>query len=60
MNIYFLNYSGNFVSIFLSSEYAKKQSKLLKYIADFDRQLEYLYKLINIINVQNLTQVSLF
>ncbi|XP_041375962.1 short transient receptor potential channel 4-associated protein-like [Gigantopelta aegis] len=37
-------------------EYARKESKLLKYISDFDRQLEYLYKLINIINVQNLTQ----
>ncbi|KAK6185326.1 hypothetical protein SNE40_007584 [Patella caerulea] len=38
------------------AEYAKKESKLLMYIGDFDRQLDYLYKLIKIISVQNLTQ----
>ncbi|KAK3086456.1 hypothetical protein FSP39_018709 [Pinctada imbricata] len=37
-------------------EYAKKENKLLMYISDFNRQLDYLYKLIKIINVQNLTQ----
>ncbi|XP_005093556.1 short transient receptor potential channel 4-associated protein isoform X1 [Aplysia californica] len=34
----------------------KKESKLVNYIGDFSRQLDYLYKLINIISVQNLTQ----
>ncbi|ESO95002.1 hypothetical protein LOTGIDRAFT_215160 [Lottia gigantea] len=38
------------------AEYAKKESKLLLYIGDFNRQLDYLYKLIKIISVQNLTQ----
>lgn len=33
-----------------------KDSKLVGYIGDFHRQLDYLYKLINIISVQNLTQ----
>ncbi|XP_056008894.1 short transient receptor potential channel 4-associated protein-like [Ostrea edulis] len=37
-------------------DYAKKENKLLMYIGDFNRQLDYLYKLIKIINVQNLTQ----
>lgn len=37
-------------------EYAKKENKLLMYIGDFNKQLDYLYKLIKIINVQNLTQ----
>jgi len=34
----------------------QKDSKLVNYIGDFQRQLDYLYKLINIITVQNLTQ----
>lgn len=34
----------------------KKENKLLMYIGDFNKQLDYLYKLIKIINVQNLTQ----
>ncbi|XP_069114427.1 short transient receptor potential channel 4-associated protein-like [Argopecten irradians] len=37
-------------------EYAKKDNKLLMYIGDFSKQLDYLYKLIKIINVENLTQ----
>ncbi|VDI28622.1 Trpc4-associated protein [Mytilus galloprovincialis] len=37
-------------------DYAKKENKLLMYIGDFNKQLDYLYKLIKIINVQNLTQ----
>ncbi|OWF45106.1 short transient receptor potential channel 4-associated protein-like [Mizuhopecten yessoensis] len=37
-------------------EYAKKDNKLLMYIGDFSKQLDYLYKLIKIINVDNLTQ----
>lgn len=41
------------------SDYAKKENKLLMYIGDFNKQLDYLYKLIKIINVQNLTQVKL-
>ncbi|XP_046354542.1 short transient receptor potential channel 4-associated protein-like isoform X1 [Haliotis rubra] len=39
-----------------NGEYAKKDCKLLTYIGNFQRQMEYLYKLIHIINVQNLTQ----
>ena len=34
----------------------KKESKLVDYIGDFTRQLEYLVKLINNISVQSLTQ----
>ncbi|KAK3605673.1 hypothetical protein CHS0354_013470 [Potamilus streckersoni] len=34
----------------------KQGSKLLNYIADFSQQLDYLYKLITIIDVHNLTQ----
>ncbi|KAJ8302972.1 hypothetical protein KUTeg_019368 [Tegillarca granosa] len=41
------------------NDYAKKDNKLLMYIGDFNRQLDYLYKLIKIINVQNLTQSQL-
>ncbi|XP_052230247.1 short transient receptor potential channel 4-associated protein-like [Dreissena polymorpha] len=37
-------------------DYAKRDSKLLKYIGDFRNQLDYLYRLISIIDVQNLTQ----
>ncbi|XP_052817711.1 short transient receptor potential channel 4-associated protein-like isoform X2 [Mya arenaria] len=37
-------------------DYSKRDSKLLNYIADFSRQLDYLYRLISIIDVQNLTQ----
>ncbi|KAL5022171.1 hypothetical protein ScPMuIL_001326 [Solemya velum] len=37
-------------------EYSKKESQLLSYIGDFNRQLDYLYRLINIIKVENLTQ----
>lgn len=40
------------------SDYAKKENRLLMYIGDFNKQLDYLYKLIKIINVQNLTQVK--
>lgn len=39
-------------------EMDKKESKLMAYICDFSRQLDYLYKLITIISVQNLTQVG--
>lgn len=35
----------------------RKHNRLLMYIADFKQQLDYLRKLINIISVQNLTQV---
>ncbi|XP_053402088.1 short transient receptor potential channel 4-associated protein-like isoform X2 [Mercenaria mercenaria] len=38
------------------SDYVRKDSRLLMYIGDFSRQLDYLYKLITIIDVQNLTQ----
>lgn len=38
------------------TEMDKKDSKLMAYICDFGRQLDYLYKLITIISVQNLTQ----
>ena len=41
----------------LHTDYAKKENKLLMYIGDFHRQLDYLYNLIKTINVQNLTQV---
>lgn len=34
----------------------RRESKLVSYIGNFSRQLDYLYKLINIISVQNLTQ----
>ncbi|KAK7115154.1 short transient receptor potential channel 4-associated protein-like isoform X2 [Littorina saxatilis] len=37
-------------------EMDKKDSKLMSYICDFSRQLDYLYKLISNISVQNLTQ----
>ena len=40
------------------AEMDKKESKLMSYICDFSRQLDYLYKLITNISVQNLTQVS--
>lgn len=40
----------------ISKEYVKKESKLLMYIGDFSRQLDYLHKLITIIDVHNLTQ----
>ena len=40
-------------------DYTKKESKLLMYIGDFSRQLDYLHKLITIIDVQNLTQVCM-
>lgn len=40
----------------LVKDYAKKENRLLMYIGDFHKQLDYLYKLIKIINVQNLTQ----
>ena len=42
---------------FYLSEYVRKESKLLMYIGDFSRQLDYLHKLITIIDVHNLTQV---
>lgn len=44
--------------LFCVSDYAKKENRLLMYIGDFNKQLDYLYKLIKIINVQNLTQVK--
>lgn len=34
----------------------RRESKLVNYIGNFTRQLDYLYRLINIISVQNLTQ----
>lgn len=37
-------------------ELEKKESRLIAYISDFNRQLDYLYKLITNISVQNLTQ----
>ncbi|KAL8560898.1 hypothetical protein ACOMHN_059082 [Nucella lapillus] len=37
-------------------EVEKKESRLIAYISDFKRQLDYLYKLITNISVQNLTQ----
>ncbi|CAL1542010.1 unnamed protein product [Lymnaea stagnalis] len=46
----------NFVGSADGEKGEKRDSKLVGYIGDFSRQLEYLYKLINIISVQNLTQ----
>ncbi|XP_059171134.1 short transient receptor potential channel 4-associated protein-like isoform X2 [Physella acuta] len=46
----------NFVGSADGDKVEKRESKLVGYIGDFSRQLEYLYKLINIISVQNLTQ----
>ena len=45
---------------YIFSEYINKESKLLMYIGDFSRQLDYLHKLITIIDVHNLTQVGTF
>jgi Trpc4-associated protein len=39
------------------NDYAMKESRLLRYIGAFDRQLDYLHKLINTVNVEELTQV---
>ena len=39
-------------------DYADKESGLLRHVSSFDQQMKYLSKLINTINVQNLTQVS--
>ncbi|KAL4234774.1 Short transient receptor putative channel 4-associated protein [Mactra antiquata] len=39
-----------------NTDYARNDSKLLQYIGNFNRQLDYLYRLIAIIDVQNLTQ----
>ena len=52
--------SAWFIELVSIAEDAKKENKLLMYIADFKRQLDYLYKLIKIINVQNLTQVGVY
>ena len=41
-----------------AEELDKKECRLMTYISDFNRQLDYLYKLITNISVQNLTQVS--
>ncbi|XP_064640748.1 short transient receptor potential channel 4-associated protein-like isoform X2 [Lineus longissimus] len=38
------------------NDYAVQESRLLKYIGAFDRQLDYLHKLINTVNVEELTQ----
>lgn len=38
--------------------YAQEENRLLQHISKFEQQMEYLTKLINIINVQNLTQVK--
>ncbi len=39
------------------TDYAQTESSLLKHVAEFKTQMEYLQKLINLISVQNLTQV---
>ncbi|KAK2190340.1 hypothetical protein NP493_84g05051 [Ridgeia piscesae] len=39
-----------------SYDYARKESPLLMFVGRFERQMEYLQKLIILINVQNLTQ----
>ncbi|KAH9509476.1 Short transient receptor putative channel 4-associated protein [Bulinus truncatus] len=46
----------NFVTSMDGEKVERRESRLVSYIGDFSRQLEYLYKLINIISVQNLTQ----
>ena len=38
-------------------QYSQEDNCLLMHIGKFEQQMEYLTKLINIINVQNLTQV---
>ncbi|KAI8746483.1 short transient receptor potential channel 4-associated protein-like isoform X1 [Biomphalaria glabrata] len=48
--------SLNFVTSLDGERGEKRESRLVSYIGDFSKQLEYLYKLINIISVQNLTQ----
>jgi hypothetical protein len=47
----------HFVRVYFS-EAEKKESRLMAYICDFKRQLDYLFQLINNISVQNLTQVG--
>lgn len=41
------------------TDYTRNESQLLQHVAKFEKQLEYLQRLINLINVQNLTQVRL-
>eukprot|EP00918_Siedleckia_nematoides_P024820 GHVU01053597.1.p1 GENE.GHVU01053597.1~~GHVU01053597.1.p1 ORF type:complete len:770 (-),score=71.82 GHVU01053597.1:2839-5148(-) len=47
----------HFINVQLEhKDYAKGESQLLQHVAKFEKQLEFLQRLINLINVQNLTQ----
>ena len=40
------------------SDFARHECQLLQHVSKFELQMEYLQRLINIISVQNLTQVG--
>ena len=51
-------FSMKLINVFRVQQYSQEDNRLLMHIGKFEQQMEYLTKLINIINVQNLTQVN--